>query len=150
MATAGNAALHDALLDLMGVINSPKSDEKLLRHAGVDIDRALYPLLVRIGRGPIAIGALAEQVGRDQTTVSRQVQVLERLALVAREADPADLRVRLVVIAGPGESTLRKIAAARSRLTDIALQDWSQDDRAALLGLLRRLADSVAASMGRP
>ena len=45
--------LHGALMDLVGVLNRPEPDARLLREAGVKLDRALFPLLVRIGaRGP--------------------------------------------------------------------------------------------------
>src|SRR5215212_2554437 len=85
-----NRTLHDSLLDLMGAINSPQSDAKLLRRAGVSLDRGLYALLVRIARGPIPVTKLAAQVGRNQSTVSRQLQGLEQLGLVCRAFEAAD------------------------------------------------------------
>jgi len=39
-----------ALLDLMGFLSSPKRDDVLLNEAGVNLDRALFPLLVRLAR----------------------------------------------------------------------------------------------------
>ena len=42
--------LAGALIDLVGALNSPRQDEVLLREAGVTLDRALFPLLVRIAR----------------------------------------------------------------------------------------------------
>ncbi len=77
--------LHEALIDVVGIFNRPQNDVVLLREAGVSLDRALFPLLVLIQRrGPLGVGALADWVGRDYTTVSRQVAKLERLDLVAR------------------------------------------------------------------
>jgi hypothetical protein len=38
-----------ALIDLVGMLNSPRQDDILLKEAGVSLDRALFPLLVRIG-----------------------------------------------------------------------------------------------------
>ncbi|MEJ0041524.1 MAG: MarR family transcriptional regulator [Rhizomicrobium sp.] len=72
--------LHTALLNLVGILNEPQRDEALIKAAGIALDRALFPLLVRIERnGPIGVVRLAELAGRDHTTVSRQVARLEEL-----------------------------------------------------------------------
>jgi hypothetical protein len=56
--------LAGALLDLVGMLNSPAQDDILLQEARVSIDRALFPLLVRIGvSGSISVVELADQVG---------------------------------------------------------------------------------------
>ena len=53
--------LHEALIDLAGMMNRPQQDDALLSEAGVALDRALFPLLVRIERrGPIGVVELAE------------------------------------------------------------------------------------------
>ncbi len=36
--------LVGALVDLIGFLNSPQRDDRLLDAAGVDLDRALFPL----------------------------------------------------------------------------------------------------------
>jgi len=64
--------LHGAVLDIVSVINRPQRDEVLIKEAGIPLDRALFPLLVGVGRfGPIGVVELADRVGRDYTTVSR-------------------------------------------------------------------------------
>ena len=79
--------LHAALLDIMAVMNRPQRDEAMVRAAGIPLDRALFPLLVGIERfGPIGVVELADRVGRDYTTVSRQVAKLYELGLVRRQA----------------------------------------------------------------
>lgn len=66
--------LHGALLDIVSVMNRPQRDEAMVKKAGISLDRALFPLLVMIERlGPIGVIELADRVGRDYTTVSRQV-----------------------------------------------------------------------------
>ena len=75
--------LHGALLDIVSIMNRPQRDEVLIKEAGIPLDRALFPLLVLIERfGPIGVVDLAGRVGRDYTTVSRQVAKLEDLDLV--------------------------------------------------------------------
>ena len=72
---------HGALLDIIGVMNQPARDEQLLQAAGVQLEQLLFPLLVAIGRrGPIGVVELADNLGRDYTTVSRQVKKLDARA----------------------------------------------------------------------
>ena len=37
------------MIKLIGFLNSPRRDDALLKEAGVSLDRALFPLLVRLG-----------------------------------------------------------------------------------------------------
>ena len=95
--------IHSAMLDIVSVMNRPQRDEALIREAGIPLDRALFPLLVLIGRfGPIGVVDLADRVGRDYTTVSRQVAKLESLDLVERRESVADRRVRAAVATAKG------------------------------------------------
>ena len=48
--------------------------------------------------GPIGVVELADRVGRDYTTVSRQVAKLESLGLVDRRGSAMDRRVREAVV----------------------------------------------------
>lgn len=87
--------LHGALIDIVSVMNRPQRDEQMVREAGIALDRALFPLLVMIERlGPIGIVDLAARVGRDYTTVSRQVSKLEELGLAERQESTTDRRIR--------------------------------------------------------
>src|SRR5271155_596883 len=91
--------LHGAVLDIVALMNRPQRDEVLIKEAGIRLDRALFPLLVSVERfGPIGVGKLADHIGRDYTTVSRQVAKLESLGLVERRDNDADRRVRDAVV----------------------------------------------------
>lgn len=136
--------LRGALLDLTGVLNRPQPDAALIAAAGVDLDRALFPLLARIERlGPLGIVELAELVGRDYSTVSRQVGKLENLGLVARCASPDDGRVRAAVITEQGRVMTEALDAARQKIIERMLRDWDAADVRELARLLRRLADDA-------
>ena len=139
------------MIDLMSYLNSPQRDDALLREAGVSLDRALFPLLVRLGmRGPLSVGDLADQVGRDHTTVSRQLTKLEHLGHVARRPVGEDRRVKAAALTPAGEAVVEAISGARRRLLSKALAEWSEADRGALAGLNRRFVDSlVHAAEGR-
>ena len=137
--------LGSALIDILSVLNSPQRDSVLLREADVDIDRALFPLLVAIGvRGPLTVGVLADLVGRDHTTVSRQLAKLKQLKLIAPLNAP-DRRQNAAKLTSEGEKVVAKIARARRRLLSRVLSEWSEPDRASLAELMRRFADALLA-----
>ena len=136
--------LREALLDLSGVLNRPQPDAALIALAGVDLDRALFPLLVRVERkGPLAIGELAELCGRDYSTVSRQIAKLENLGLVTRAVDAADARVTQAQITAKGRVITQALDGAREKLMTALLATWDRKDVTELARLLRRLADDA-------
>lgn len=136
--------LHESLIDIVGVFNRPQNDTTLLREADVSLDRALFPLLVIIQRrGPIAISELADRVGRDYTTVSRQVAKLATLGLVTRRAGEADRRVTEAIVTDKGQTVSDALDEARERLAGIVLTRWTANDLKDLARLLRRFADNL-------
>jgi DNA-binding MarR family transcriptional regulator len=135
--------LREALLDINGILNRPQPDAALIATAGVDLDRALFPVLVRVQRrGPLGIGELAELCGRDYTTVSRQVAKLESLGLVSRQVNAQDARVKEAVITEQGRTMTRALDGAREKIFQSVLADWDRQDVTELARLLRKLADS--------
>ncbi|VFS92164.1 MarR family [Raoultella planticola] len=75
-------------------MNQPVRDEQLLQAADVQIDQILFPLLVAIGRyGPVGVVELADSLGRDYTTVSRQVKKLEVQGLALKQPNAQDRRI---------------------------------------------------------
>ena len=139
-------AIAAALIDLTGCLNSPRQDEVLLRVAGVSLDRALFPLLVRLSAaGSLGVAQLAEQVGRDPSTISRQLAKLAQLGLVARPTGRQDMRVRAATITRAGARTIAAITSARRSLLDELIRDWSAQERRLFPRLLQRLADEMKA-----
>src|ERR1700689_2374126 len=117
--------LHTSLLDIVSVINRPQRDEVLIKEAAIPLDRALFPLLVVIEKfGPIGVVDLADRVGRDYTTVSRQVAKLESLDLVERKADAKDRRIRETAISPKGKVMTRAVDTARERLGRRVFETW--------------------------
>lgn len=139
-------ALHDALIDISSVMNRPQRDEDMVRDAGIALDRALFPLLVVIERrGPIGVVELADGVGRDYTTVSRQVGKLESLGLVERRKSEADRRVHKAVIAPKGKAMTDKVDAVRERNARAIFNTWDVREVDDLVRLVRKLADAMKA-----
>jgi DNA-binding MarR family transcriptional regulator len=134
--------LHHTLVDLVGLMNRPQRDSALLQEAGVSLDRALFPLLVAVERkGPIGVVELGELVGRDYTTVSRQVAKLESLGLITRRPAKADKRVREAEITAHGRKMTSALDTARERMAMILFAKWSKRDLQQLMRLMRRFVD---------
>lgn len=144
-------ALHMALISVVSVLNRPEVDERLVRDAGIALDRALFPLLVVIERlGPIGVVDLAGRAGRDYTTVSRQVTKLETLGLVQRQASETDARVRAAAVTPKGKAMTDALDAARERMARKLFAEWSEADVDTLVNLLQRFAaDIEAQTMGK-
>ncbi|WP_218586104.1 MULTISPECIES: MarR family transcriptional regulator [unclassified Pseudomonas] len=125
-------------------MNRPQRDEAMVREAGISLEGALFPLLVLVERlGPIGVVELADRVGRDYTTVSRQVAKLEGLALVDRQANANDRRVRETVITEKGKVMTDRIDEARERLGQAIFATWDDQDVDDLVRLMRRFADEL-------
>ena len=136
--------LHAAMIDLVDEINRPRRDDRLIEEAGIPLDRALFPLLARIGRfGPIGVVDLADRVGRDHTTISRQMAKLEELGLIERRPSAADGRVREAIVSEKGQAMVDALNAARQRLANRILASWTEAELDTLRTLLRRFADDL-------
>ena len=136
--------LHGSLIDIVSVMNRPQRDEAMVRAAGISLDRALFPLLVMVERlGPIGIVDMADRVGRDYTTVSRQIAKLESLGFVDRRENSADRRVREAVITDKGKAMTDKVDVAREKMGRAIFEGWDEQDVADLVRLMRRFADAV-------
>jgi len=146
--------LYRSLFEIVSFFLSPKQDKRLLQGAGVTLDTALFPLLMQIAhRGAVGIGELASQVGRDHSTVSRQVDKLVALELVTPTNKPSDKRVRRIGLTSAGKAISDRVAATRRAKMRQALQGWNERQLADLLDSLHHLAETtreVANSIERP
>ncbi|MGG5928662.1 MarR family winged helix-turn-helix transcriptional regulator [Salmonella enterica] len=136
--------LHGALIRIVSTLNQPRNDEKLIADAGIQLDRALFSILISIERlGPIGVVELAECAGRDYTTVSRQVAKLEKLGLVIRQHNVIDRRIREAVISPTGKAMTERIDAAREQMGNAVFKDWSQDELDIFVRLMQKFANAM-------
>lgn len=136
--------MHASLFAIVAFFNRPYQDSRLLKRAGVSLDTALFPLLMRIAhQGSLGLVELAEQVGRDHSTVSRQADKLVRLGLVSSAAGVKDRRVRRLTLTNKGTQVAKKIIVTRRVMMKEALKGWSKQERKTLQENLRRLAETL-------
>jgi DNA-binding MarR family transcriptional regulator len=111
-----------------------------------ELDRSSYVLARTLAtEAPVSINGLAELVGLDATTVTRQVATMETEGLVRRKRHPQDRRVSLVELTALGRRRMDAVREAReARITEL-VRDWSDDDRAAFGRLLGRFNESIRA-----
>ncbi len=113
-------------------------------HAEIDLDRSAYAILCRLDdEGPQRLGALATAFGLDPSTITRQVQSLERAALAARTTDARDRRVSMLSLTDSGRQAVQATRQHRRSQLNALLLDWSEDDVDAFAGLLERFNHSL-------
>jgi DNA-binding MarR family transcriptional regulator len=103
-----------------------QASERVLRAHGLTPER--YELLLAIkgaseGDERVSVGALAEELGVAQSSVTQLVRRAEDAGLVGREVSSADARVRYLRLTRKGERRLARAVAAlrpeRARLAEI-------------------------------
>ena len=110
---------------------------RLRQEAGSGLTPSQQAALATIGgRGPLSLGALADEEQITPPSATKLVDKLEAAGLVERRADPGDRRVAQVALTRQGRTTLdalraRKTAWLAQRLAEVDVLD------------LARLADAV-------
>ncbi|WP_166850073.1 MarR family winged helix-turn-helix transcriptional regulator [Isoptericola sp. BMS4] len=104
------------------------------------LDRSGYLLLHALHEGgPQHVRTLAERLGLDASTVTRQVVALERAGHVRRSRDPHDGRAVVVEATEDGLDAWAAQRHRRGAMYATVLDSWSLDDRALLADLVERL-----------
>ena len=116
----------------------------------MDLDRSAYGIMCRVAdEGPQRLGSFASAFGLDPSTITRQVQALERAGLAERHTDSADRRASILDLTDEGRVVLERTREYRRHRLDEILADWSDDDRAELGRLLEKFNTSMDALVER-
>jgi DNA-binding MarR family transcriptional regulator len=92
--------------------------ERRLAQAGFDDVRFSHGFVFQhLLREPLTVGALARAMGVTQQRASKAATELEELGYVRREVDPADARVRRLVLAERGRDAVAAAREARAAVT---------------------------------
>ena len=134
------AEIADSIISLLRVYGSIKAR---VASAADPETTALFPLVRLVKEGPQRAKELAESMSADPSTVSRQVATLVRTGMVERKADPDDGRASILVPTELGICRVQEHFVNRGQMIEPMIADWSPQDRADLLRLLRRYAESL-------
>jgi DNA-binding MarR family transcriptional regulator len=103
------------------------------------MDRAAFLLLNRLDwTGPVGVKALAQAMGIDSSTVTRQVAPLVDCGLVGRVPNPDDGRAVLLELSPRGRERLEEVRASRQLMIHQLLAGWPDEDREQFCELLTR------------
>ncbi|MFG1840603.1 MarR family winged helix-turn-helix transcriptional regulator [Micromonospora sp. NPDC049175] len=106
-----------------------------------------YQVLTAAITGPARNqGAIAEELGIDRTVLTYLIDDLERPGFVARRADPADRRNRLVDVTDVGRAAWEQRRLALRQVESRLLGTLTPAESATLRALLQRVACSVQAT----
>lgn len=95
---------------------------------GHDLRATQFTLLSALAlAGPTTIGALADLLAADRTTITRNLALVEKRGLASVRADEVDARSRIAAITPEGKALLQK-----------AMPTW------------RKVQDELTASLGEP
>jgi len=113
--------------------------DRLLEPVGMTVNQ--FGLLARLygaslRRETLPISVLAERVGMDPTTLNRSLKPLETQGLITSADDPADRRVRAVLITENGIARLRQAIPQWRKAQAQIDQALGLDTTVALNGLL--------------
>jgi len=113
------------------------------------IDASLVPILFAIDAHPLRVGALAEGVLSDISTVSRHVSHLRRLGLVEKVPDAEDRRASQVRLTEHGRRCVEAMRRQRGEWFTSFLSGWSDEEIASFLSHLNRLADGITRELAK-
>lgn len=137
-------AMVSAFITLVTEVDrTPAYRARVEGSAGRPLPRSAISILFMLHRhGPLGVKEIADRLGVEQSTASRQIRPLEEHGLVRRAGDPRDGRAVLLDVTGEGLIARDRIR--RLWLRDIAIvwQDWAPEDRTQLGALLTRFRDS--------
>lgn len=110
------------------------------------MDRAAYLLLSRLdNEGPMGVKALAESMGIDSSTVTRQVAPLVDSGMVKRTSHPEDGRAVVLALSPRGRMRLEEVRVSRQQLMAVVTEGWTDEERQSFCDLLGRFNISLSA-----
>jgi len=118
--------------------------EAIRRKFHYGLERAHYLLLILLERNDRqSVGALAEQVNLDASTVTRQVAAMKTAGLVDKHDNPDDRRGGFVTITEAGRDAAAEVRQRRIARVEQGFKDWTEDERREFARLTARYNDNV-------
>ena len=116
--------------------------DKTVADTAIEIDRSAAAILGMLYRHePVRMSDLAEHLGLDRSTVSRQVAAVVRQGYVRREGDSSDARAAMLSLTPQGQAVRRKLAVSFQKICGDLVSDWKKEERQEFSRMLDKLAD---------
>ncbi|MGB7755753.1 MAG: MarR family transcriptional regulator [Salinisphaera sp.] len=118
--------------------------EALRRRFHYGLERAHYLLLILLERNDRqSVGALADQVNLDASTVTRQVAAMKNAGWVEKHNNPDDRRGGFVTITEAGRDAAAEVRGRRLERVEEGFKNWSEEDRREFARLTARYNDQL-------
>jgi len=140
---AAAARVHQATARLTWWTSRADVRRRLLGSVGELSANDAWLVRAIVAAGTVRVSEAARMQGEDKSTISPQLQRLERLGLLERAADPSDRRAALLHATEEGRRWQAEFDAAGAGVFAHVLRQWAPEDVAALANLLGRFADQL-------
>jgi len=133
-----NAATNKVEQQLTVLLRRGNRVHLATQNGDVALERSAYGIMCQLAdEGPQRLGVLAASFGLDPSTITRQVQDLERLRLAGKEKDPTDGRAFILALTPHGRDVLDQTRNYRQERLSKALAGWPEEDVTSMARLLR-------------
>ncbi|WP_413537693.1 MarR family winged helix-turn-helix transcriptional regulator [Enterococcus malodoratus] len=136
--------IFESLFQIVNFFNDPRHDTTLLKKAGIKDDKNLLPIIVRVGVSQtISVGDLANQLGKNHSSTSRQIDKFEKQGLLVSSYNDNDRRIRQVALTEKGTELLQLIERTRYELLDDIFSQITEDELKGIANSLNLLATTL-------
>lgn len=147
----GEQDLHDALVYEHMLLSRHALQGAAPHGREAELDRSAAVLLARLtAQGPMTIAELSDAFDLDVSTVHRQVAAAMKNGLIQRIRDKDGGVAKKHLPTTEGIKRLEAEFEGRSISSRHVTEDWSDEDLATFVTLLRRFNQGVEAVRGRP
>jgi DNA-binding MarR family transcriptional regulator len=131
-----------------------KAYDELLRPLGLEVPQlGVLAAVAHFGEGGAQIVGLADALGLDRTTLTRNLVPLEKAGLIRVARSPTDARARIVLLTRAGERAIEEAfplwQKAQQRVHDTFGKARTESIRGDLSDLITRLAGPEKARSGQ-
>ena len=114
---------------------------RIVSDIGIEVDRSAVVILDTLHHeGPMRMSDLAQKIGLDRSTVSRQVASVVAAGLVGKAHDAGDARASMLSLSLRGQTVRQKVARSWQRIAMDLIADWSFEEQVEFGRLLSKLA----------
>lgn len=117
--------------------------EALNRRRNYPLERAHYLLLLQVQPEAKKINDLANILALDATTVTRQVNAMQKNGLIEKKTDPSDRRIIWVSATEKGAQLATEMRDIRIERINEMLRDWTEEEKDTFSEMLGRCNKSL-------